>query len=134
VTLARLSEQTLVVRELGSGTRAAVERQFAEHGLRYQPGCELNTNEAIKQAVRAGLGLGVVSAQTVELELEAGHLVVLAVEGFPILRRWYLVRRKDQRPSAAANAFREILLAQDAPARPQRAARKIDRAEPGKKR
>ena len=112
VSLKRLSEETLVVREPGSGTRATVERHFSEHGLSCQTGCELNTNEAIKQAVRAGLGVGVVSAQTVELELNAKCLSILRVEGFPILRRWYLVRRKDQRLSAAASAFREILLEQ----------------------
>jgi molybdate transport repressor ModE-like protein len=110
IKLARLSEETLVVRESGSGTRAAVERFFADRGVSYTPGCELSTNEAVKQAVRAGLGLGIVSAQTIELELQANHLVVLPVEGFPIVKRWYVVRRKEQRLSAAASAFRDVLL------------------------
>jgi DNA-binding transcriptional LysR family regulator len=114
IPMARLARETLVVREPGSGTRAAIERQFAEHGLEYLPGCELNTNEAIKQAVQAGLGLGVVSAQTIELELETRRLVVLAVEGFPLIRRWYVVHRCEKRLSAAALAFRELLLAQSA--------------------
>jgi DNA-binding transcriptional LysR family regulator len=112
ISMARLARETLVVREPGSGTRAAIERHFAEHGLDYLPGCELNTNEAIKQAVQAGLGLGVVSAQTIDLELETRRLVVLTVEGFPLIRRWYLVHRREKRLSAAALAFRELLLAQ----------------------
>ena len=110
----RLSEERLVVREPGSGTRAAIERQFAEYGVEYLPWCELNTNESVKLAVQAGLGLGVVSAQAIELELETGRLVVLPVEGFPIMRGWHLVHRRGKRMSAVASEFRELLLAQDA--------------------
>ena len=110
VSMNELSAETLVVRESGSGTRAAIERHFADHGQTPFTGCELNTNEAIKQAVQAGLGLAVVSVQTIELELETQRLVILPVEGFPILRRWYLVHR-ERRLSAAAAAFRDLLLA-----------------------
>ncbi len=113
VSLKRLAEETLVVREPGSGTRAATERHFAEHGLACRAGCEMSTNEALKQAVRAGLGVGVVSAQTIELELQAGCLVVLPVEHFPILRRWFVLHRTHKRLSAAALTFRELLLALD---------------------
>jgi len=122
ISMTRLARETLVVREPGSGTRAAIERHFAEHGLDYLPGCELNTNEAIKQAVQAGLGLGIVSAQTIGLELETRRLVVLAVEGFPLIRRWYIVHRREKRLSAAALAFRDLLLAQaKVPTAPQEA-------------
>lgn len=113
VPLARLARETLVVREPGSGTRAALERHFALHGLEVRPGCELGTNEALKQAVRAGLGLGMVSMQTIELELAAGCLVVLPVEGFPIVRQWYVVHRTRKRLSTAAQIFRSMLLARD---------------------
>jgi DNA-binding transcriptional LysR family regulator len=112
IPMARLAREPLVVREPGSGTRAAFERHFSEHGLEYLPGCELNTNEAIKQSVQAGLGLGIVPLQTIDLELEARRLVVLPVEGFPLIRRWYIVHRCEKRLSAAALAFRELLLAQ----------------------
>jgi molybdate transport repressor ModE-like protein len=104
-----LEEETLVIREAGSGTRAATERFFLDAGLNYQPGCELNTNEAIKQAVQAGLGIGVVPAQTIELELMTQRLVVLPVKGFPILRRWFIIHRSDKRLSSAALAFRTLL-------------------------
>jgi LysR family transcriptional regulator, low CO2-responsive transcriptional regulator len=112
VALARLAEETLVVREPGSGTRAAVERHLAAHGLTPRTGCEIHTNEALKQAVRAGLGIGIVSAQTIELELQTSCLVVLPVEGFPIVRRWYVLHRSAKRLSAAAMIFREMLLAE----------------------
>lgn len=111
VPLARLARETLVLREPGSGTRAALERHFAAHGLQIRPGCELGTNEALKQAVRAGLGLGMVSMQTLELELATGCLVLLPVEGFPIVRQWYVVQRARKRLSAAAQIFRGMLLA-----------------------
>jgi DNA-binding transcriptional LysR family regulator len=76
----------------------------------YILGCELNSNEAIKQAVQAGLGLGVVSLQTIELELETRRLAVLPVESFPIVRHWFIVHRRDKRMSAASQAFRDLLL------------------------
>jgi len=113
IALQRLCEETLVVREPGSGMRATMERHFAEHGVGYRFGCELGTNEAIKQAVRAGLGLGVVSEQTIELELETGRLVTLPVEGFPIVRHWYVVHRTHKRLSVASRAFRDLLLSAD---------------------
>ena len=113
IPLQRMVEETLVVRESGSGTRAAMERLFATHRLAYRAGCEFGTNEALKQAVRAGLGLGVVSLQTIELELQAGCLVVLPVEGFPVVRQWYVLYRTHKRLSAAARTFRDMLLALD---------------------
>jgi DNA-binding transcriptional LysR family regulator len=120
VTGAQLGEEILVVREPGSGTRAAMERYFSELGVEYRPGCEFSTNEAIKQAVQAGLGLGIVPAQTIELELETRRLVVLPALGFPIIRHWYVVHRTDKRLSSAAQEFRALLLAQNSPQRPRR--------------
>jgi len=116
IPVQRLARETFVVREPGSGTRAVIERHFAEMGVEISAGCEFNTNEAIKQAVQAGLGLAVVSVQTIELVLDTRRLVVLPVEHFPIMRRWYVVHRRDKRLSAAATAFVELLMAQPAPA------------------
>lgn len=118
IALKRLGGETLVLRESGSGTRAAMDRFFAAHGVEYRAGGEFNTNEAIKQAVQAGLGLGVAPAQTLELEVAARRLVILPVEGFPILRHWYVVRRGDRRPLATAEAFHALLVPE---ARPKRA-------------
>jgi DNA-binding transcriptional LysR family regulator len=113
IPLSALEREPLVVREPGSGTRAAMERHFAAHNVKYRTVSELSSNEAIKQAVQAGLGLGVVSAQTLELELEAGRLVILPVETFPILRHWYVVHRRHKRLTPAAEALRRMLLATD---------------------
>jgi LysR family transcriptional regulator, low CO2-responsive transcriptional regulator len=117
IPLQRLVDETLVLRESGSGTRAAMERHFAAQGVAYRAGGEFGTNEALKQAVRAGLGLGVVSLQTIELELQVGCLVVLPVEGFPIVRQWYVLHHAHKRLSAAASTFRDLLLGLD-PAAP----------------
>lgn len=113
IPLERLAQETFVIREPGSGTRAAMERYFAERGVKLQTGMQMTRNEAIKQAVRAGLGLSLVSGLTIELELETGRLAVLDVVGFPLRRRWYLVHRQGKRLSPAAAAFREFLLQGD---------------------
>jgi DNA-binding transcriptional LysR family regulator len=110
IPLARLGEETFLIREEGSGTRMAMERFFDAHGVKLHTGMEMSSTEAIKQAVQAGLGLGVVSLHTVELELEAGRLAVLDVVDFPICRHWYIVHRKDKRLSASAQAFKHFLL------------------------
>lgn len=110
IPMSRLAEETFLVREQGSGTRIAMERFFAEKGIRLTTGTEMSTNEAIKQAVQAGMGLGILSLHTVSLELETGRLIVLEVQNFPILRHWYVVHRKGKRLTAVAQAFKAFLL------------------------
>jgi len=112
IPLQRLGEETFVIREAGSGTRAAMERFFTEQGVTLKTGMQMTRNEAIKQAVRAGLGLSVVSIHSIELELETGRLVVLDVAGFPIKRRWFLVYRRNKRLSPAAGAFKDFVLSE----------------------
>lgn len=116
VSVAELQEETFVVREQGSGTRIAMERYFADLGIHLTTGMEMTSNEAIKQAVEAGLGLGIVSIHTLELELETGRLVVLNAEAFPILRHWYLVHREGKRLSPVAQAFHDFVLDSGRPA------------------
>ena len=70
----------------------------------------MSSNEAIKQAVQAGLGLGIVSVHTLEMELELKRLAILDVEYFPILRSWYIVHRKGKRLSPVAQAFKDFVL------------------------
>lgn len=115
VSLEQVAAEPFLVREAGSGTRGAMERFFAARGLEIQSSMEMSSNEAIRQAVQAGLGLGVLSLQTLELELALQRLAVLNVEGFPIMRDWYVVHRADKRLSPAALAFKQFVLA-EAPA------------------
>jgi DNA-binding transcriptional LysR family regulator len=112
IPLRRIAEEPYVGRELGSGTRVAVEKLFAENGLTLKAAMEMNKNEAIKQAVEAGLGLGVVSLHTIQAELAAHTLCVLDAQGFPLNRQWYLVQRQGKRLSPAADAFAQFVLSQ----------------------
>jgi LysR family transcriptional regulator, low CO2-responsive transcriptional regulator len=110
IPLKRLQEEVFLVREPGSGTRSAMERFFAEREIHLKTGMEVGSNEAIKQSVQAGLGLGLLSRATIEQELELKRLVVLDVAEFPIMRHWYLVHRRGKRLSAVAEVFKDFML------------------------
>jgi LysR family transcriptional regulator, low CO2-responsive transcriptional regulator len=112
---AALNEETFLIREPGSGTRATMERYFAEAGVVPKQRMELISNESLKQAVMAGLGLAFISAHTVRLECEVGRLVILPVTGTPIIRRWYVVHRAEKQLFPVAAAFRAFLIS-EAPA------------------
>ncbi|MHB1093335.1 LysR family transcriptional regulator [Thiobacillus sp.] len=122
VSIRDLATEPFLVREAGSGTRGAMERFFDARGLELHTSMEMSSNEAIKQAVQAGLGLGILSLQTLEQELALHRLAVLAVESFPIMRHWYVVHRIDKRLSPAAQAFKSFVL-QSAPQTPGKTTR-----------
>lgn len=109
VPLARLAGEPFIMREPGSGTRIATEAFFAAH--RFSPSVRLamSNNEAIKWAVAGGLGLAVLSQHALLLEPMQRHLAVLDVEGFPILRDWYLAWPSGKQLSVVARAFRQHL-------------------------
>ena len=106
----RLQQETFLVRERGSGTRLAMERWFAENDVVISAPLEMSSSEAIKQGVEAGLGLGLISIHTLEMELALKRLVILDVEKFPIQRYWHIVHRKGKRLSLVAQAFKEFVL------------------------
>ena len=110
IPLDELSNETFVIREKVSGTRIAMERFFKQHGGKIASKIEMTSNEAIKNAVQAGLGLGIVSVHTMQLELEVKKLVILDVQSFPILRHWYVVHREDKRLSSVAEEFKKFVL------------------------
>lgn len=105
----QLAKETFLLREQGSGTRGVVERFFASHKLPLPTHMAMDTNEAIKQSVQAGMGIGIISSHGIELELETKRLIVLDVDHFPIVRHWYIVHRKDKRASVAAQEFARFL-------------------------
>jgi DNA-binding transcriptional LysR family regulator len=112
IPLERLAAETFLMREPGSGTRQAMERFFFKREVKIRQGMQMTRNEAIKQAVRAGLGLSIVSIHTIDLELKTGRLVILDVDGFPIKRQWFLVYRKGKRLSPPGQAFRAFVLSE----------------------
>ncbi len=104
-----LAEYAFIRREAGSGTRLTEARFFADHGVQLKTRLEVGSHEAIKQTVAGGLGLAVVSATTVKPELALGELVTLDVQGFPLLRHWYVVYAAGKKLSPAAMAFKDWL-------------------------
>lgn len=102
VTPADLLAETFLSREEGSGTRILMTRLLDRigEGAPWRA-VEMGTNETIKQAVIAGLGIALISQHTVTEELRAGRLVALGAIGLPIQRSWYLLRRADRAMSPA---------------------------------
>lgn len=110
ITLSKISEEDLILRETGSGTRIAIEAHFKDKNTEIKSSLELGSNEAIKHAVSAGLGIGVVSLHSILLELEANKLVILDVVDFPIDRYWHIVKRKGKHLHPAAKQFQDFIL------------------------
>jgi LysR family transcriptional regulator, low CO2-responsive transcriptional regulator len=92
-----LAGETFLLREPGSGTRMLAERIMSEIGTASRTGMEISSNETIKQAVMAGLGIALLSAHVVSYEVGDGRLAVLPVEGTPVIRKWYIVRLSRKR-------------------------------------
>ncbi len=112
IPLAQIAEENILVREPGSGTRAAMERCFAAQELELKNNMELGSTEAVKQGVMAGMGISVLSQHTVTLELAAGTVKILDVEGFPLKRHWYIAHLVDKQLSLVARTFLEFVISQ----------------------
>lgn len=110
-----LADHRFVVREEGSGTRAAMERLFAENKIPLQIEMEMPSNETIKQAVKAGMGMSFLSLRTVRHELASGHIALLDVKGLPQVGHWYVTHLSSRKLSPAATAFKEFLIEQGEP-------------------
>ena len=110
IALRTLKDEEFVVRETGSGTRLAMERLFAKHHIKPRIIMEIPSNETIKQAVMAGMGLSFLSLRTTRHEIAAGHLALLDVNSLPLIRHWYITRLKSKRLSPAAAEFERFLL------------------------
>ena len=105
-----VANEIFLVREEGSGTRSLMRRFFADAGVTPRIGMELGSNETIKQAVLAGMGVAFLSAHTIELEVETGRLAILDVEGLPAMRQWYVVHLAERRMTVAAYALHQFLV------------------------
>src|SRR5262249_60055960 len=104
-----LTYETFITRERGSGTRMLMEQFFQASDLQPKVGMEMDSNETIKQAVIAGLGVAFISLHTVASELQDGRLVVLDIAGLPVMRQWYAVRRSDKTLLPPAQAMLGVL-------------------------
>ena len=107
-----LGDYKFVVREEGSGTRAAMQRVFAQHKTHLHIEMEMPSNETIKQAVMAGMGLSFLSLRTLRHELASGHIALVDVKGLPPAGHWYVTHLQQKKLSPAARAFKEFLIEQ----------------------
>lgn len=109
LTLADLSRYHILVREQGSGSRNALERLFREAGLKLRIGSELNSNESLKQMCAAGFGPAYMSTHTCVLEMDAGLLKLLPLDGNPVAREWFVIRAPSTSPPQITLAFEKFL-------------------------
>jgi DNA-binding transcriptional LysR family regulator len=114
VPAAALASQPFIVREPSSGTRASMVQFFRDHQIDPLAVMEMPSNETIKQAVAAGFGVGFLSAHAVQQELALGRLAVIAVKGFPVMRQWYVVHRRDRRLPPITEAFQRFVVKEGA--------------------
>lgn len=110
IPLGRLLREPFVVREKGSDTWNSMEDGFGARLADLNIAMEIKSTETIKQAVIAGMGISFLSAHTVALELRAGSLAILDVQGFPLMLDWYLVHRRNKQLPPVALAFKDFLM------------------------
>jgi DNA-binding transcriptional LysR family regulator len=104
-----LTTETFLLREEGSGTRMVHDYYFLSKKLPLPNAHVMDSNENIKQAVMAGMGLAFISAHTIALERKAGKLAVLAADGMPEIREWFILHLKGKRLSPAAETFKAFV-------------------------
>jgi DNA-binding transcriptional LysR family regulator len=114
IPASRIIREPFVVREKGSDTWNSMVEGFGAHLPGLNIAMEIRSTETIKQAVIAGMGVSFLSAHTISRELQAGSLVVLDVQGFPLMLNWYVVHRNGKRLPPVAQAFKNFLLADGA--------------------
>ena len=107
ISIKDLNKETLLTREIGSGTRITIER-FT--GLDFSSDIQINSNEAIVEAVQAGLGIGFVSKHSVNLQLKNNIIKQLNVAPFPIIRQWHIVHHAEAELSPIARRFKQFVI------------------------
>ncbi|MGZ3639349.1 MAG: LysR substrate-binding domain-containing protein, partial [Ktedonobacterales bacterium] len=110
VTLTDIAGHNLLVRERGSGTRAAIERLYAEKGVPLAIGSELSSNEAIKQMTAAGLGVAFLSVHACTLEARNQLLSVLPVPGVSVQGEWHVMHKETRTIPKVAASFHEFMV------------------------
>ncbi|WP_224483381.1 LysR family transcriptional regulator [Robertkochia aurantiaca] len=104
-----LKDLPLIYREKGSATRAAMEEYIASHNITVSKKMELTSNEAVKQAVMAGLGYSIMPLIGIRNEMGAKSLRLIPMQDLPVVTHWNLIWLKDKKMSPAAAAYLEYL-------------------------
>lgn len=110
IALNSLADLRFILREKGSGTRMGVDQFFKKNKFRPDIRMELGSNEAVKEAVAGGLGIGVVSMHALHGHQKEHGVAVINVKGFPIRSSWHIVHPKSKKLSPIAEAFKTHLL------------------------
>lgn len=105
ITKSEINEMPLIFREEGSGTRFVMEQYFKKQNINVRKKMELTSNEAVKQAVIAGLGNSVMPLIGIRNELSNGDLKIIPAVGFPIKSKWHLIWLKEKKLSPVAEAY-----------------------------
>ena len=112
IPVKQLINQNFIFRENGSGTRKALEDELKLQGIKLSPSMVLGSSETIKHAVMAGLGISALSRHSITLELATNRLIELDVQGFPLVRSWYMVHHESKKISPIAQTFIDFILSQ----------------------
>ena len=110
VSVMSMLSEPFICREQGSGTRAALEKFLQRQTIELNIAMEADSNETIKQAVMAGMGISFLSLHTIGLELDHQLLKIIPVEGAPVVRKWNCVHTLSKMLSPAAESFRYFVL------------------------
>lgn len=110
LAVADLADRRFILREKGSGTRMGVDQFFRKQKFQPDIRMELGSNEAIKEAVAGGLGVGVISSHALHGHQKEHGVAVVDASGFPIVSRWHIVHAKGKKLSPVAGAFKEHVL------------------------
>lgn len=105
----RLSKETFLAREHGSGTRIVLDHYFSKNAVTPKNIQEMSSNETIKQSVMANMGLAIISKHTIGLEYQTGNLTILNVKNLPEVRSWYVLHSSNKTLSPAALAFKSFI-------------------------
>lgn len=113
VHIKEVPAEAFVYREPGSGTRMVMEKYLQQNGIAVNPVMELGTNEAVKQAIMAGIGISLISRLSLTNELQLGKISILDIEGFPLESSWHTLHRKEKKLTPVTENFIAFLHAQN---------------------
>jgi DNA-binding transcriptional LysR family regulator len=109
ISIDQLKDEPFIFRELGSGTRMEMEKYLKEHGINIKPIMEMGMNEAIKQAIMAGIGLSIISKLSLGNELALNKISILDMPDFPLMTQWNVLFKKEKKLTPVTQNFISFL-------------------------
>ncbi|HKI47014.1 MAG TPA: LysR family transcriptional regulator [Balneolales bacterium] len=109
IAIRDLKNEPFIYRELGSGTRMVMEAYLKKHDIRIKPSMELGTNEAVKQAIMAGIGISLISRLSLQNDLPNNRIAILDLQHFPIMTHWHAIFKKEKKQIPVTSNFLSFL-------------------------